>query len=95
MNKVIQMGGKKIAYLMYTKFSQGFDKELNSVFAEFKSEGVDELILDLRYNRGGLTKTFIFKWNDYRTIYRADFFSESYGIKKSWIITSQLTALIG
>ena len=59
-NKVIQMGGKKIAYLMYTQFSQGFDKELNSVFSEFKSEGVDELILDLRYNRGGLTKTALY-----------------------------------
>ena len=59
-NKVIQMGGKKIGYLMYTQFSQGFDKELNSVFSEFKSEGVDELILDLRYNRGGLTKTALY-----------------------------------
>ena len=59
-NKVIQMGGKKIAYLMYTQFSQGFDKELNSVFSEFKSESVDELILDLRYNRGGLTKTALY-----------------------------------
>ena len=59
-NKVIHMGGKKIAYLMYTQFSQGFDKELNSIFSEFKSEGVDELILDLRYNRGGLTKTALY-----------------------------------
>jgi len=59
-NKVIQMGGKKIAYLMYTQFSQGFDQELNSVFSEFKSDGVDELILDLRYNRGGLTKTALY-----------------------------------
>ena len=59
-NKVIQMGGKKIAYLMYTQFSQGFDQELNSVFSKFKSEGVDELILDLRYNRGGLTKTALY-----------------------------------
>ena len=59
-NKVIKMGGKKIAYLMYTQFSQGFDQELNSVFSEFKSEGVDELILDLRYNRGGLTKTALY-----------------------------------
>ena len=60
LSKVIQRGGKKIAYLMYTQFSQGFDKELNSVFAEFKTEGVDELVLDLRYNRGGLTKTALY-----------------------------------
>ena len=60
LSKVIQKGDKKIAYLMYTKFSQGFDQELNSVFAEFKSEGVDELILDLRYNGGGLTKTALY-----------------------------------
>jgi C-terminal processing protease CtpA/Prc len=59
-NKVIQRDGKKIAYLMYTQFSQGFDQELNSIFSEFKTEGVDELILDLRYNGGGLTQTALY-----------------------------------
>ena len=59
-SKVIQRDGKKIAYLMYTQFSQGFDQELNSIFSEFKNEGVDELILDLRYNAGGLTQTALY-----------------------------------
>mgnify|MGYP001291498393 CR=1 FL=1 len=45
---------------MYTQFSLGFDQELNSVFGEFQEEGVDELILDLRYNGGGLTKTALY-----------------------------------
>jgi hypothetical protein len=59
-SKVIQRDDKKIAYLMYTQFSQGFDQELNSIFSEFKTEGVDELILDLRYNAGGLTQTALY-----------------------------------
>lgn len=59
-NKIIETGGKKIAYLMYTQFAQGFDQELNNVFAEYRAEGVDELILDLRYNGGGLTSTALY-----------------------------------
>ncbi|MDO4728944.1 MAG: S41 family peptidase [Bacteroidota bacterium] len=51
--KVIVRNQKKIGYLMYNGFVANFDKELNNVFAEFKSEGVTDLILDLRYNGGG------------------------------------------
>ena len=31
-----------------------YDKQLRQRFAEFKAEGVEEFILDLRYNGGGL-----------------------------------------
>lgn len=51
--KTFDKGGKKIAYLMYNGFIANFDLELNQVFAEFKSQGVTDLILDLRYNGGG------------------------------------------
>ena len=47
---------------MYTQFSQGFDKELNSVLQLKLS--VDELILDLRYNRIGLFICFVLKRYD-------------------------------
>ncbi len=46
-------GGTKTAYLMYSSFINRFNEDLKEVFAEFKTQGVEELILDLRYNGGG------------------------------------------
>lgn len=51
--KTVEVGGTKIAYLMYNGFTSSFNEELNSVFGQFKSEGATELVLDLRYNPGG------------------------------------------
>ncbi|MDO6807918.1 S41 family peptidase [Zobellia galactanivorans] len=51
--KIIEQNGKKIGYLMYNSFLAAYDDELNDVFGEFKSENIDELILDFRYNGGG------------------------------------------
>lgn len=52
-HKVFNKGGKKIAYLMYNAFVADFDEALNNAFADFKAQGVTDLILDLRYNGGG------------------------------------------
>lgn len=52
-HKVIETDGHKIGYLLYNSFVAEFDDELNAVFAEFKGENIDNLILDLRYNGGG------------------------------------------
>ena len=38
---------------MYNQFVPNFDNNLEIIFSEFKSNSVDELILDLRYNPGG------------------------------------------
>jgi C-terminal processing protease CtpA/Prc len=62
LDSIYEIGGKKIAYLIYNNFatdkgnySYTYLKELNNIFGEFKQAGVNELILDLRYNSGGKT----------------------------------------
>jgi len=59
-DSVFNENGHKIGYLVYNFFASGpnygnfsYDKELNDVFGRFKSEGITELVLDLRYNSGG------------------------------------------
>ena len=52
-------GGSDVGYLLFTNFfSQKSVNELNDAFESFASDGgVDELILDLRYNGGGSVRT--------------------------------------
>ena len=45
--------GIKVGYLMYNRFTSNFDQQLNDAFGQFLAEGVQELVLDLRYNPGG------------------------------------------
>ncbi|PJJ06991.1 C-terminal processing protease CtpA/Prc [Flavobacterium sp. 1] len=52
-NNVIESGGHKIGYLMYNGFYPNYDTQLNDVFASLKTQGVTDLVLDLRYNGGG------------------------------------------
>jgi len=47
------IGGKKVGYLLYNSFADSFNAEMNAAFATFKSEGIDELVIDLRFNGGG------------------------------------------
>ncbi|WP_431107006.1 S41 family peptidase [Winogradskyella poriferorum] len=47
----------KVGYLMYNQFNSNFNNALNNVFADFASDGVSELVLDLRYNGGGSVQT--------------------------------------
>ncbi len=54
---VFEKDGSKVGYLCYTSFLSGYDDELESVFADFKAEGINDLILDLRYNGGGSVNT--------------------------------------
>lgn len=58
--KVINQGGKKIGYLMYNQFADEYDSQLNTAFADFKAQGIDELIVDLRYNGGGSVNSAIY-----------------------------------
>ncbi|MDR7211382.1 S41 family peptidase [Flavobacterium piscis] len=56
-NKVITSGSHKIGYLMYNGFYANYDLQLNTAFAQLKSEGITDLVLDLRYNGGGSVQT--------------------------------------
>ena len=60
LHKILQKGDKKIGYLLYNSFLNRYDKELNEVFGTFKSGGVTDLVLDLRYNPGGSVQTAIY-----------------------------------
>lgn len=55
--KVINSGSHKIGYLMYNGFYANYDTQLNEAFAFFQSEGITDLVLDLRYNGGGSVET--------------------------------------
>ena len=50
---IIEKGPKKIGYLVYLQFLTQYDDAIRNVFKEFKNKGVNELVLDLRYNGGG------------------------------------------
>ncbi len=58
---VEEIDGHRIGYLVYNSFDAAFDWELFDVFKDFKSQNITDLVLDLRYNRGGhiMTANFI------------------------------------
>ena len=49
--------GKKVGYLHYTSFTLDSCEELSNVFRDFTAAGIDDLVLDLRYNSGGYLTT--------------------------------------
>lgn len=52
-SNVYEIEGKKIGYLFYTGFIENYNNSLYRVFSEFKTAGITDLVLDLRYNPGG------------------------------------------
>ncbi len=55
--EVIEYQGQKIGYFVYTQFTPGpndeWMQELDDVFEDFRSQGVTDVVVDLRYNGGG------------------------------------------
>jgi C-terminal processing protease CtpA/Prc len=89
LDTVYNISGKNIGYFVYNFFARdkgdgsvAYEKELNDLFNKFKSEQIDELIVDLRYNSGGAVitttalagmisgqnKTKIFYINEYNSL---------------------------
>jgi len=54
---IFDFNGVKTGYLVYTEFTPGtgnqYINELGNVFDNFKSQGTHDILIDLRYNRGG------------------------------------------
>lgn len=53
--KILELPSSKVGYLMYNQFvgTTENNEALNNVFGRFKAQNITDLILDLRYNRGG------------------------------------------
>ncbi|MGY5849700.1 S41 family peptidase [Salegentibacter sp. F14] len=82
--KTLDVDGKKVGYLMYNSFTANFDDELNAAFANFKSEGIEELVLDLRYNGGGSVESAVDLGSMITGQYEGEIFS-----KQQWNPTYQ------
>ena len=57
--KIVTVNGQNVGYIMYNGFTANYDSQLNNVFGEFKTNNVQHLILDLRYNPGGSVNSAI------------------------------------
>ncbi len=57
LSKTLDVGGNPVGYLMYNSFTSDFDPQLNTAFGEFSTDGITDLVLDLRYNGGGSIET--------------------------------------
>lgn len=55
--KTLDVKGTKVGYLHFTNFTLDACKDLVNVFRQFKADGIQELVLDLRYNTGGYVIT--------------------------------------
>jgi carboxyl-terminal processing protease len=57
--KVVTAGTKKVGYLAFISYTtlSSAQAAINAAFTEFTTQGVTELVVDLRYNGGGYTST--------------------------------------
>jgi C-terminal processing protease CtpA/Prc len=51
---VFERGTHKIGYVVFDSFLEISESELNTVFTTFQQNGITDLIVDLRYNGGGM-----------------------------------------
>ena len=54
--RVLNVGGERIGYVMLRTFIGTAEDELRDAFADFRAAGVDEVVVDFRYNGGGLVR---------------------------------------
>ena len=55
--KVIDDGGRRVGYLNLRTFISTADPALRGAFANFRAQGITNVVIDLRYNGGGLVST--------------------------------------
>jgi C-terminal processing protease CtpA/Prc len=54
LTKVFEVDGRRVGYIFFSNFVQPSISALNDAFAALKTAGANELVLDVRYNGGGL-----------------------------------------
>lgn len=52
--KILDDAGKKVGYINLRTFINTAETPLRTAFADFRAQGITEVIIDLRYNGGGL-----------------------------------------
>ena len=65
LDTVLIINNIRVGYLVYNGFTASYDSlikssydiELNKVFGKFQSDAIEKLIIDLRYNGGGVVRT--------------------------------------
>ena len=55
--KVIDDGGRKVGYINMRTFISTADNQLRTAFADFRAQGITNIVIDFRYNGGGLVST--------------------------------------
>lgn len=58
---IFEVNGQNVGYLMFNGFTSDYENELNNVFGNFKTNNIQHLVVDLRYNPGGnvLIETYL------------------------------------
>ena len=67
LDSIYTKGNKKIGYLVYNRFYSKpnnsdqalYDQKMAQIFGKFKAAGINEFVLDLRYNGGGFISTAV------------------------------------
>lgn len=55
--QIINDGGRRVGYINLRTFISTADQQLRDAFASFRSQGITDIIIDFRYNGGGLVST--------------------------------------
>ncbi|HYG03905.1 MAG TPA: S41 family peptidase [Chryseosolibacter sp.] len=63
LSSIVDAGDRKVGYFVYNFFGNGptseseqYNDEMDQIFAQFKSEGITDMVVDLRFNSGGNEK---------------------------------------